>query len=253
MSLAVEKIMGLEHKDWFKDWFNSPYYHILYQHRDFKEAEIFVNNLSTFLQIQAGERILDVPCGKGRHSIQLNKKGYDVTGLDLAQENIRFAKKFSNESLRFFVHDMREPFLKEQFSFVFNLFTSFGYFINEEDNLKTLQMFASSLKKGGKLVIDFLNTEKVLKNLIPSEHKTLSGIDFHITKELKDDHIIKNIQFFDKGINFSYEEIIKAIRKEEFLSYFNHYQLKILNIFGDYSLNEFSPEKSDRMIFILEK
>ena len=74
-------------------------------------------------------------CGKGRHSVHLNSLGYQVTGLDLSEESIAYAKQFENSSLHFDVHDMSTPY-HDQFDAVFNLFTSFGYFENEEDNLK---------------------------------------------------------------------------------------------------------------------
>ena len=60
--------------EWFKDWFDSPYYHILYKDRNFDEAEQFINNLLTFLKPETNSRFLDLGCGKGRHSVFLNKK-----------------------------------------------------------------------------------------------------------------------------------------------------------------------------------
>ena len=60
-------------KEWFEEWFDSPYYHMLYKNRDSKEAENFLNNLISGLPMQPGSKVLDVACGKGRHSIFLNK------------------------------------------------------------------------------------------------------------------------------------------------------------------------------------
>ena len=60
--------------DWFSEWFDSSYYHILYKDRDLKEAELFIDNLTTYLNLPKGARIADIPCGKGRHCIYLNKK-----------------------------------------------------------------------------------------------------------------------------------------------------------------------------------
>ena len=72
-------------QSWFKDWFNSPYYHQLYFKRDDKEAEAFIDKLINYLKPPAGSTMLDVACGKGRHSIQLANKGFDVTGIDLSE------------------------------------------------------------------------------------------------------------------------------------------------------------------------
>src|SRR5688572_19479368 len=95
---------------WFKDWFNSPYYHQLYFQRDDAEAAAFIDKLIDHLQPSPRSMMLDVACGKGRHSIQLASKGYFVTGIDLSEDSIIEAKKFETDNLEFFVHDMRLPF-----------------------------------------------------------------------------------------------------------------------------------------------
>src|SRR5690606_22238937 len=141
-------------REWFGEWFNSPYYHILYKHRDFEEARIFIDNLNDLFGFSADQKALDLACGKGRHAIYLNKKGLNVVGVDLSPENIREAKKFENEKLQFFVYDMREVFDIQAFDYVLNLFTSFGYFNTEAENEKAINATALSLKKGGFFIID---------------------------------------------------------------------------------------------------
>ena len=100
-----------------------------------------MDNLCAYLQPQPEARILDIACGRGRHSIYLNKKGYDVIGIDLSESNIRHAKDFENEHLHFFVHDMRHLFYINYFDIAFNLFTSFGYFETRKEHVKALKMF----------------------------------------------------------------------------------------------------------------
>ncbi|MCZ6900895.1 MAG: methyltransferase domain-containing protein, partial [Bacteroidetes bacterium] len=97
-------------KEWFGEWFDSPYYHILYKHRDHEEARAFIDRLNIFFQWATSDKILDLACGKGRHSIYLNKQGLDVVGLDLSAENVKAAKTHENSRLHFYVHDMREVF-----------------------------------------------------------------------------------------------------------------------------------------------
>ena len=109
--------------DWFSEWFDSPYYHILYKNRDLKEAELFIDNLLVYLNLSSDSSIIDIPCGKGRHCIYLNKKGYRVSGADLAPHSILYAKEYSNPKLDFFIHDMREDFAKDQYDLVLNIFT----------------------------------------------------------------------------------------------------------------------------------
>ena len=171
--------------DWFENWFDSPYYHILYKHRDDNEARYFIDNLCTFLKHSEKSSLLDLGCGKGRHSIYLSEKGFDTTGVDLSKQSIAHAMNFEKENLSFFVHDMRLPFRINYFDVVMNLFTSFGYFESENDNIKTLHSVASSLKKGGHLIIDFLNAEKSEMELVPLEFKYADNIQFKISKKIE--------------------------------------------------------------------
>ena len=94
-------------KEWFDEWFNTIYYHILYKNRDHTEASLFLDHIIEHLDINLDAKIMDLACGKGRHSIYLNKKGFDVTGLDLSVENIKYANTHANESLRFGVRNLR--------------------------------------------------------------------------------------------------------------------------------------------------
>lgn len=241
-------------KEWFGKWFDSPYYHILYKHRDHEEAQAFIDRLCKYLHFSTNHKILDLACGKGRHSIYLNQKGYDVVGLDLSLQNIEFAKQFENERLHFFVHDMREKFGVQEFDFILNMFTSFGYFDTDKENEQVICAAAKALKKDGRFLIDFLNPYTVIHNLVPSEKKIIEGIAFKISRELSDDgYIIKDIQFEDQGHSYHYQEKVKAIRRMEFLRYFDKAELELLHIFGDYDLNPYEAETSERMIFLLKK
>src|SRR5688500_2509825 len=120
--------MAQPEQEWFSTWFDSPYYHILYNNRDEQEAEQFMDKLLAYLHPKPHEKVLDLACGKGRHSVYLNQKGFDVTGIDLSEQSIAYARQFENERLHFAVHDMREVYQPETFDFILNLFTSFGYF-----------------------------------------------------------------------------------------------------------------------------
>ena len=86
-------------KDWFVSWFDTPYYHILYKHRDDTEAQLFMKNLIKTLEFSKKQLLLDLACGKGRHSIYLNALGYNVIGADLSKNSIAHAKQFENERL----------------------------------------------------------------------------------------------------------------------------------------------------------
>ena len=240
-------------KKWFQNWFSSPYYHILYHQRNDEEAEFFIDNLCTFLKPAENFRLLDIACGRGRHSVYLNKKGFDVTGIDLSNASIKFAQQFENENLQFYVHDMRNSFYINYFNIAFNLFTSFGYFETEKDHLKALRAFNKSLKRSGILVLDYFNSEKIVQNLAHQEVKQVDGIAFYITKKVANGNIIKSISFEHKSKNFSFKEEVKAFSKSDFERMFEKSGFKVLKHFGDYALNPFNEIKSDRLIFICQK
>jgi SAM-dependent methyltransferase len=241
--------MQKETENWFTSWFDTPYYHILYKDRDYDEALIFMKNLTGFLELEKGQTILDLACGKGRHAISLNELGYDVTGVDLSPASILYAKNYENQTLHFDVHDMCKPYHK-QFDAVFNLFTSFGYFENEYDNFRTLTAIKANLNLNGKAVIDFMNVNSVIKNLVEKEIKTVNNITFHIHRYIKDGYIIKEISFKDNNENYFFSEKVKALTLEDFQAYFKKANIELLFTFGDYNLGPFDREQSTRLILI---
>ena len=238
---------------WFENWFDSPYYHILYKHRDLSEAELFIDNLINYLQPKSSSKFLDLGCGRGRHAVYLNKKGYNVTGTDLSPANIKFASQFENENLRFYVEDMREAFKTDQFDFVLNLFTSFGYFENEKDNYDTIKSVSQVLKSKGLFVLDFMNVEKVISNLVVHEIKTIDDIDFNITRTIEGNFIVKRIKFSLEGKDFNFQERVQALALNDFKKYLEASELKILHLFGNYNLEEFNLHTSSRLIIIAKK
>ena len=240
-------------KKWFQNWFNSPYYHILYNQRNDVEAEFFMDNLCNYLKPSIDSNVLDIACGRGRHSVYLNKKGYAVTGIDLSVANIKFGQQFENEKLQFYVHDMRNPFYINYFDIAFNLFTSFGYFETEKDHVNALKTFRKSLKKNGILVLDYFNTHKIMNHLTSQEVKHIEGIDFYISKKITEGKIIKSISFEHKNKDYSFQEMVNAFTESDFLRMFEKSGFEVLNHFGDYSLNQFNKTTSDRLIFICKK
>ena len=238
-------------QNWFASWFDTPYYHILYKERNYREAQIFMDNLTHYLNLPEKAKVLDLACGKGRHAIYLNQLGFDVIGADLSENSIAEARKNSNSSLHFQVHDMREK-MEDQFDAIFNLFTSFGYFENDADNLKTLIAIKESLTEHGFAVIDFMNVNQVIANLVPEETKTVEGIDFHIQRYVKDGHIYKEIDFEDQGQAFHFTEKVKALTLQDFQAMMEEAGIYLLDIFGDYKLKKFHKTESERLIMIFK-
>lgn len=236
---------------WFATWFDSHYYHLLYQHRNDIEAQFFMNNLIRYLEIERSSRILDLACGKGRHSIYLSDKGFKVVGVDLSSESIDHAKQFERENLHFYTHDMREPLMFGQFDYIFNLFTSFGYFNSEEEHLDTLRHIKKGLKSPNSvLVIDFFNAFKAIQELVLTEKKLVSDITFHIDRVVENGYILKNIRFEDKGNSLYFQERVRAFSKDDFERLLKEVGLQLIGTFGDYDLSEFNKQNSNRLIIL---
>jgi len=234
-------------KDWYASWFNTPFYHILYKDRDHAEAMSFMENLTSYLNIPEQAHILDLACGRGRHSIYLNSIGYNVTGLDLSEESIAFAKQFETDNLHFDVHDMSKPY-HQQFNAVFNLFTSFGYFENEANNLNTIKAIKSNLKENGVGVIDFMNVNYVIQNLIDKDEKVVEGILFSQKRYEENGYILKDITFESNNQKHHYQERVKALNLNDFKAMFKMAGLTLLEVFGDYKLKPFHSVTSERLI-----
>lgn len=237
---------------WFSSWFDTPYYHILYKERNDSEAHVFMNNLINYLNIPEEGVVLDLACGKGRHARYLNKIGFDVVGVDLSENSIEFAKQFENHKLRFDVHDMSKPYKKNHFDAVFNLFTSFGYFENDDDNLNTIKAIKDNLSELGFGVIDFLNTNFVIDNLVPNEIKTVEGIDFNLKRFVEDGYIIKDISFQVESKLYHFQERVRAFTLHDFQDLFKKANIHLLDVFGDYHLNKFNAKTSERLIMIFK-
>ncbi|MFN8286484.1 MAG: class I SAM-dependent methyltransferase [Chitinophagales bacterium] len=240
-------------KKWFEEWFDSPYYHLLYSHRSENEAERFIEKISTQLNIPKGAKVLDVACGKGRHAKTLYKLGYDVTGIDLSPNSIAEARKCIVPGLFFEVWDMRKIYKPAAFDYVFNLFSSFGYFENAEDDLKAVQAFAGNLKPGGTLIFDYINTEWLVKNIKAREIVPRGETQFHIQKRIEGGFIKKRIDFLAEGENYSFEEQLKLINLNRFEEMFAAAGLEIIAKFGDYELGSFISSQSPRLILIARK
>jgi len=240
-----------KNKDWFASWFDTSFYHILYKHRDYSEGQAFLENLIAFLKLKKGDSVLDLGCGKGRHSIYLNSLGFHVIGADLSKNSIEFAKQFETETLKFVEHDMRNPF-KTKFGVIFNLFTSFGFFEDDAEDISILQNIKKGLNHNGVAIIDFMNTKKVISELVSQEVQTIDNITFQINRYVKNGFIIKEINFDADGEHHTYFEKVKSLDLAKINTYLNSVGFKIKHTFGSYQLEDFNEETSNRLILVLE-
>jgi SAM-dependent methyltransferase len=241
--------------EWFASWFDSPYYHHLYAHRDVAEATRFVDALIARLQPPRGAAVLDLGCGTGRHARRLADAGLDVTGLDLAGESIRTARAHAHDRLRFARHDMRVPFGAGTFDCVLNLFTSFGYFDRAEEHLAVVRNVATALKSGGVFVLDYLNVRRAEAELKPSETIERDGVRFRISRRSDAAHIYKTIAVERAGGRTAaqYEERVAKFSLEDFRLMLALYGLTVTAVYGDYDLGSFDAGSSPRLIVVAKK
>lgn len=242
-------------KPWFEEWFSSPYYHLLYEHRDDDEAFLFIKEVVKYLNPPEGSRMLDVACGKGRHSKALAEMGFDVTGIDLSLESIKEACKVADENLHFFQHDMRLPFWMNYFDYAFNLFTSFGYFKTRREHDNAIRTIGQSLKPEGLFVIDYLNVHYAEDHLEKKSLKEVEGVKFRLSRWHDDDHFYKQIQIEAKGLSQKhlFTEKVAKFSLGDFNDMFAYQGLQIQEVFGDYHFGHYDVRKSPRMIMIAKK
>lgn len=240
---------------WFKEWFNTSYYHQLYFKRDDKEAAAFIDKLIDHLTPLPGSAMLDVACGKGRHSIQLAGKGFDVTGIDLSEDSILEALKFQNENLHFYQHDMRLPFWINYFDYAFNFFTSFGYFKTQREHDNGIRTISQSLKRKGIFVMDYLNVHYAEDNMVHQSEKEIEGVRYLITKWYDETHFYKKIMIEDEALEepLVFTERVAKFSLGDFTDMFAYQGLQIKEVYGDYNFSNYGIKSSPRLLMIAEK
>jgi len=244
---------------WFAAWFDSPHYHTLYAHRSDTEAAAFIDALIDRLQPGDDASILDLGCGAGRHARYLASKGFDVTGLDLSAASIRRAQRFERPGLRFRRHDMRVPFGRQAFDYVFNMFTSFGYFADAAEHQRVVRNIANALQPGGRLVLDYLNVPHAEARLTPSEIKPIDGVTYRVTRWSDSTHFYKRIQIdtadaadTDAGAGEHVERVAK-FTYADFDDMFARSGLSIEAVYGDYALQLYDVQTSPRLILVARR
>ncbi len=240
---------------WYKNWFNSPFYHKLYFDRDEQEADAFIKKLIAHLQPAPGSRMLDVACGKGRHSKTLASLGFKVTGIDISPDSIAFAKQFENENLDFFIHDMRLPFYANYFDYAFNFFTSFGYFKTRREHDDGIRTIAKSIKPGAVFVLDYLNVHYAEEHLVHNEVKKIGDTMYDIHRWDDETHFYKKITITDPSLSKPFEntERVAKFSLGDFTDMLAFQDLQVQEVFGDYLFNKYDIRKTPRLILIAGK
>jgi SAM-dependent methyltransferase len=242
-------------KEWYKAWFNSPFYHKLYFEHDENEAQKFILRLLKYLKPQEGSRFLDVACGRGRHSRFLAAQGIDVTGIDLSVDSIQYAKQFEKENLHFYQHDMRLPMWANYFDYALNFFTSFGYFATRREHDDAIRTIAKSLKQRGVLLFDYLNVHYVEERLVHDEIKMVGDTQYEIHRWMDKDHFYKKIIVTDPSLNAPKEftEEVAKLSLGDFTDMLSFQKLQVIDVFGNYELSNYDIRRTPRMIVVGRK
>ncbi len=245
------------HSDWFKAWFNHPAYLKLYAHRSLEEAEQTIATLLKFISIEkSNPKTLDIACGSGRHAVALAENGFDVTANDLSSTLLAEARKLAESkslTLTFTHTDMREIAFEQEFDLIIQLFTSFGYFENDDEDKVVLENVVRALKPSGWYVLDFLNEHIVRNTLQPETRRTLGELDVLEQRTLFGERVVKSITLRENGTTHRFIESVRLYSKEELTAMLTAVGLRVHHFLGDYHGGAFVREASPRLILIAQK
>lgn len=237
---------------WYRHWFGTPYYALLYGHRDDADAAAWVEAITNRWRLQQGSILLDLACGRGRHARHFARLGLRVTGSDISAESIAEAMASVPEA-RFLVHDMRTAIPGERFDAICCLFTSLGYFDNLVDDRLVMSAVSSMLRPGGRFVLDFMNTPLVLRDLVEEETSLCGAVRFRIHRALEGDVLVKRIVATDEQGEHRFEERVQALMPEQIEIMAKEAGLLIEDRTDGPVLTPFDPERSARFVLWARK
>ena len=238
---------GSQEADWFEEWFGEDYLNI-YQHRDETEAEHLIELIASNMAGREINSVLDLGCGAGRHTKVLCERWWTV-GLDLSMALLKVARKESLEA-PYVRADMRDlPFADESFDLVVNLFTSFGYFDDDEEEARVLSCVRTALRPGGTLVIDFLNATQVRSELVPYDERVENGITIEQTRAITpDDRFVeKTIRLRERGKE--YIERVRLLSASDLERMLTTAGFAVEKLFGDYGGGNWLEDSPRTILF----
>lgn len=240
---------------WFEEWFDSPLYDLLYANRNEEEAVKLASLIEKVIPVDTYPLVLDMGCGRGRHSLTLAERGYRVTGVDLSEESIRIANEKAEDreidNVEFIVRDMRNP-LERKFDAAVNLFTSFGYFKQDKENIQVFESLIQMLRKEGIFLMDYMNADWVRNNFEPEGEGRFRDIQYKIRRYIQDDIIYKEIYFEGGKLEEpkTYTEQVKLYDLEWFLETFHKCGFEVEKLFGNYEGKNYIPETCSRLVMV---
>ncbi len=242
--------------EWYKVAFGEIY-PLVYPHRDDDEALRVARSLAPLLDERTP--LLDVACGNGRYMRAFQSAGLDVYGVDLSAYLLADAVASRSLQGRVVIGDMRLlPFRDECAGAVVNMFTSFGYFETDLDNVRVMQEIARVLSLGGRFLMDFLNAT-VLERELVSGKPTVRREDDIVIEERR--QIVDEGRVLTKQVRVTgagrepvdYSERLRLYRHDDLVSMAEASGLTPLAVYGDYDLGDFDAGHSSRVLLLCEK
>lgn len=236
--------------DWWRISFDDLY-PVLYRHRDLSEAETFVSAL-TRLSPLSGGRILDLGCGAGRYLQALARRAAEPIGLDFSWPLLERARELlpGTPLVR---ADMRAlPLRESSFSWVLMMFTTFGYFATDQENIAVLSAVERLLSPGGRFALDYVNARNLRSNLVGESSRTVDGVP--VTERRWIDptgpFVRKETRIGTGSEQRVYHERLRLYDPAEIDRHLVATGFTIEEIFGDYDGRPFKETDSPRLILI---
>jgi SAM-dependent methyltransferase len=241
--------------EWYEAAFDR-FYPILYSHRDAEEAALAVKTFGRFLDGKSP--ILDMASGSGRYIEALLDAGHEAYGLDLSGYLLQRSAEEWGHAGRLVQADMRHlPFADGVFGAVINMFTSFGYFSMDTDNLRVFREVSRVLEPSGVFLFDFINSSRISSDLLGETRRKSEGYDIHERRTIEGHgkYLVKHATISDRDTDEveSIEERLRLYTRDDLSIMFDSVGLRVLGCFGDYRGNEFVEGVSERIIVICEK
>jgi len=241
--------------EWYEVAFDSLY-PVIYEHRNLEEAEMVVENYAHVFRDK--DPILDLACGNGRYIQALSARGYRVYGLDLSHYLLRMSLERWGHYGKIVQGDMRHiPFRSGSIGCVLNMFTSFGYFSTDMDNLLVFKEVFRILQHDGVFLFDFINAEKIESSLL-SETERLAS-DYRVKEKRRTEnfgkYLVKDIHATNLQTGHSEEckERLRLYSLDELTIMFKSVGFAIEQVFGGYDHNPFTEGVSERIIIVSRK
>jgi SAM-dependent methyltransferase len=236
--------------DWYSRWFGEEYLQI-YPHRDDEEAQSAVTLVLQHASLPRGGRVLDLACGAGRHVREFRKHGMKVFGLDLSHFLLLRALAAGAPLIR---GDMRNlPVGTSTCDLVTNFFTSFGYFADPGEDRQVLREVSRVLRSGGVFAFDFLNADRVRRDLPARDEKVVEGRSVVQVRQLVDDGraVEKRIEILGPAdpIPHIFYERVRLYSAPELSDMLADAGLQLVQRFGSYAGDPPFPE-SPRVILL---